>query len=142
MSEQVDFYILPKENKQSIYWLVCRLCAKAYKQKNRVYIHTKNNHEMRLLDNLLWTYEDLSFIPHECVGSPYAQWSTILLGCGEAPEQENDVLIMLSSIIPAFYKQFRRILEVSDQTPENLHNIREHYRYYHQYGLLLNHHRL
>ncbi len=129
MTMQIDFYLLSTAEEQPRDIFLCKLVEKIYKQHLHVYIHCKDRQETHRLDELLWTFSDTSFIPHNLVGEgPYTP-PPIQLGFDAVPSH-SDVLINLSTTIPMFYTQFRRILEIVPQEQEKQAVAREHYQFY------------
>ena len=63
---QVDFYVLKDDSALHRVQFACRLADKAYRLGHRVYIHTESAEQTRQLDDLLWTFQQNSFVPH-CV---------------------------------------------------------------------------
>ena len=139
---RIDFYIIEDGNQHARLRLVCRLIEKAYKAKHRIYIHTSNQSEAHHLDELLWTYRDDSFLPHNLYGDGPNPAPPIQIGFDAIPEKQNDILINLSTTIPDFYPQFARILEVVSSETETQTISREHYKHYRSQGHDINTHKL
>ena len=66
---RVDFYILSQAGQHSRQTFACRLAEKAYNLKNSVHIHAASRGDAERLDELLWTFRDGSFVPHERVSA-------------------------------------------------------------------------
>ena len=118
---RVDFYILSGGGENGYMRYTCRLTEKAYKLKHRIYIYVSNSIDARKIDELLWTFNQGSFIPHECLdgdAAPSSHDSPVVIAYnGGAPfacttPEGYDLLINLSQEIPQFYKQFDRVAEV------------------------------
>lgn len=139
---KIDFYILPESSLQSCLQWVCRLIEKAYKQRHRVYIHTENKQLAHQLDEMLWTYRDDSFLPHNLLGEGPEPPPPIQIGFDQLPEKHRDIMINLSQEIPAFYRQFSRILEPVRDAPEAQQAGRERYRTYRSQGFDIQTHKL
>ena len=139
---QVDFYIISPQMPDDRYQFTCRLVDKVYGQGHRIYIHTGSDGEVRHLDRLLWTFRDQSFIPHGPAESADPELTPVLLGSGEAPEQEDDVLINLAAEVPEFFSRFGRIAEIIDSDPEVKRVGRTRFRFYKDRGYPLKTHQL
>lgn len=127
---RVDFYLL-QENQPQIGWLTaCRLLEKAYLRKHRVFVLCNNQEDALLLDELLWTFKEDSFIPHNLQGEGPEPPPAIQIGYEGKPQGFNDILLNMSSTIPAFHTQFRRIMEIvlNDDAAKEI--SRQHYREY------------
>ncbi len=136
---RVDFYVLAAGARLTRERLICRLAAKAYAHGQRVYIHAGTNEEAVLLDDLLWTFEDIGFLPHERAENGPDPDTPILVGCAGTPPEAapvliNHVLINTAHPVPDFAERFERVIEVVDQDAERLKRSRQRYRDYQARG--------
>jgi len=139
---QSDFYILSKPDQQTRYLFACRLIEKAYHLGNQIFVHTQDETEANKLDNLLWTFKDNSFIPHNLQGESLTPPPPVQIGYAEEPKQFNNILINLSQNIPPYFKRFKRIIEIVP-SDENWKQIsRDHFKYYRTQGLSPNTHKI
>ncbi len=139
---RVDFYVLGEAGEADRYRFACRLVEKIYQQNRRAYIHTGSEEEARQLDRLLWTYRQDSFLPHGLHGKVNALLNPILIGWGEDPGSENDVLINLAPEIPMFFSRFERVSEIVDTDPQVRELGRQRYRFYRDRGYPLESHQI
>ncbi len=137
---QIDFYILDESGGENRPHFACRLTDKAYRQGRRVYIHTGSAGESQMLDRLLWTFREQSFVPHGLADAADPEITPVIIGDGEPPEQADDVLINLSAAVPSFFSRFDRVAEVVDGQEEVVRASREHFRFYKDRGYPLNTH--
>lgn len=139
---KIDFYILDTPSAQQRLLFTCRLLEKAYRNKNRVYVHADNQEQAHEIDELLWTFKDDSFVPHNLYGEGPEPPPAIQIGFDSVPQKQNDLLINLNTVIPDFYTQFARVIEIisSDTTIQT--TGREHYRQYRSAGFDINTHKL
>jgi DNA polymerase-3 subunit chi len=94
------------------------------------------------LDELLWTYRDDSFLPHNLYGEGPEPAPPIQIGCQVTPLKHRDILLNLSDDVPDFFPQFARILEIVTNEA-NIQTIgREHYRHYRACGHEISTHKL
>ncbi len=135
METRVDFYVLAEGARLNRERLICRLVAKAYANGKRVYLHTGTHEEATRLDDLLWTFEDIGFLPHQRAEEGPDPDTPILVGCGTEPPATATVLITTAHPVPAFIEHYERVLEVVDQDPERLKRSRQRYREYQARGL-------
>jgi len=127
---KIDFYILPVTDEAPRLRFACRLIEKLYQQRHRIYIHTQNQTQAHQLDELLWTYQEESFLPHNLYGEGPESAPPIQIGFDTIPENQHDILMNLASSAPEFYIQFSRILEVISSSPDVQAAGRENYRFY------------
>lgn len=139
---RIDFYIMQEGGQKGRLDFTCRLIEKAYKNRHRIYIHTENQSDAHMLDELLWTYRDDSFLPHNLVGDGPEPSPPIQVGFELKPATQRDILINLSHKIPEFYTQFARVIEIvsHDETIQTL--SREHYRTYRSNGFNITTHNI
>lgn len=126
---QVDFYLLSTSDERNCDLFLCRLTEKIYRQKHQLHIHCKDRQEAHRLDELLWTFSDISFIPHNLFGEGPNTPPPIQLGFDSKPTS-NDVLINLSTTIPTFHSRFRRVLEIIPQNEDWQVIAQEHEQFY------------
>ena len=129
---QVDFYILVQAQQRGLF--ACRLAEKIYRLGKRVYIHTANEQHSRMLDDLLWTFQSGSFVPHECYQDQAASQSPVVIGHHAQPVADADVLINMSDEFPMFYSCFARVAEVVDGEEVVKIKGRDRFRLYREQG--------
>ena len=135
---RIDFYQLD-QSRHRTEDVVCRLCAKAYSQKQNILVLTDSVEQSDRIDQLLWVFEDDSFIPHDV--EEVEGFTTPVMIHNNPPTADNrEVLINLSASIPTFFPQFERVLELV--TEDNKDSARERFRYYKDRGYELFHHHL
>ena len=110
---RIDFYILNQAGQHSRQTFACRLAEKAYRLNNTVHIHTGNRGDADRLDELLWTFRDGSFVPHERTSPGHGNIdSPVTIGCEDEPVEPRDLLINLCDEIPACAEGFPRVAEL------------------------------
>lgn len=139
---RIDFYIIPEESELARLSFACRLIEKAYKNRHRIYIHMENQADTHMLDELLWTYRDDSFLPHHLVGDGPEPAPPIQIGFREKPDKQRDILINFNHTVPEFYTQFARIIEIVSANATIQTISREHYRTYRSNGFEITTHKL
>ncbi len=141
---RVDFYVLSQEAPDARLRVACRLVEKAYDQNLRTYVQTATPADAQRLDELLWTYSDRTFIPHEVNTGNGASHErvTILLGDSPAPPSHRQLLVNLANRLPADFESFERVAEIVDVDPENKRLSRERYKVYRERGCELDTHNL
>lgn len=135
---RVDFYILPEQGDQDRRRFACALTQKAWKAGNRVCLLADDREQAGELDDLLWTFRDISFVPHALIGSQDADSVPVLIGWDDACE--SDVLINLADSIPSAADKFDRIAEIVGGTATERQSARDRYRQYRSQGHELHNH--
>lgn len=138
--ERVDFYLLTQSVPDGKLKFACRLAQKAYGQGYTAYVRACDPDQASRLDELLWTFDQGSFIPH-CLdgdGDP----APVTIG-SEPPEEDNpDVLITLGGELPVHFRVYQRVAELVDGTDEEKRLARERYKVYKQTGCQLETHQI
>jgi DNA polymerase-3 subunit chi len=137
---RVDFYVTTNNEPDAIWLLACRLVEKAYQRGHRVFIHCQNQQDAEHIDELLWTYKDDSFIPHNLQGEGPEPPPPVQIGFVNEPRGFNDILINLCVDIPSFYSRFNRIIELVAASEEAKVKGRQRYKDYRQKGCELHMH--
>jgi DNA polymerase-3 subunit chi len=134
---QIDFYISTAAALEQRLVLACRLADKAFRAGHRVYLHCANVEQTQQLDDLLWSFQTSSFVPHAVIDNGVGNHTgnePVRIGCGQSIWNNQDVLINLDQQVPESFAQFARVLEIVVQNADVLDNTREHWRYYKQLG--------
>lgn len=136
---KVDFYILASGSRERT---ACKLSEKAYSLGHRVYVHTESAQQAQHIDELLWTFRDGSFVPHEQYQVDGSNDCPIQIGCDESPDTECDVLINLASEVPLFFSRFLRVAELVGTEASAKTQGRDRFRFYRDRGYPLETHEL
>lgn len=138
---QVDFYLLNTQEEHRRDSFICKLVEKIVRQNHKIHIHCKDRQETHRLDELLWTFSDISFIPHNILGEGPDAPPPVQLGFDGTPKHR-DILINLCTTIPIFYVSFQRILEIVPQDEALQAAARERYQFYKTQNCILNTHKI
>ena len=65
MACRVDFYVQAAEAPKGHLTLACRVTEKAYQAGHRIYLRCEDAQQANELDELLWTFSQSSFVPHQ-----------------------------------------------------------------------------
>jgi DNA polymerase III subunit chi len=139
---RVDFYLLESDQNQARWLVACRLLEKAYARGHRVYVFCNHQQDAELLDELLWTFKEDSFIPHNLQGEGPEPPPPIQIGYGNEPRGFNDILLNLTNRIPPFYAKFRRVMELVANIEAEKELSRANYREYRAKGCELYTHQI
>lgn len=137
--ERIDFYILPTAEPGAAEQFTCRLVEKAFAQDHRIFVRTVDRRQAELLDELLWTFRQGSFLPHGLAGG---EDEPVLLGDTVPAAATHDLLINLGGELPPQWEAFQRLAEVVDQQPQRLEQARARFRNYRDRGYRPHYHKL
>lgn len=131
---RVDFYILASTGQNSRLQFACRLTEKAYSQKHQIYAHTTSADEARELDELLWTFRQGSFVPHQLVTESMDVRTPVRIGSPECADDAGELLINLGPEAPKFAGNFARVAEIVDSSEASREAGRARFRQYKAMG--------
>ena len=131
MAARVDFYVLDSDADRARLVYACRLVEKVFLLAQTVYVHTDGAQESASFDDLLWTFADRSFVPHELAGADSG--ASVQIGHG-AP-QPATVLVNLAAGAPEFYDRYERVAELVDGHAERREQGRRRFAWYRAQGL-------
>lgn len=137
---QVDFYVSDRVDEHARLTFACKLAEKAWRLKNSIHIHTMSRADAERLDELLWTFRDGSFVPHELAGSNTP--APVSIGFGDADVAPRDLLITLCDDIPPFAEAFPRIAELVTSEENCRIKSRKRYATYRDNGHTLETHKI
>ena len=132
---RVDFYVIGSSDARERLEFACRLAEKAWLRGHRVFVRTQSDDEARAFDDLLWTYHDRSFVPHEVAVPGGLSTAPVVIGT-ELPQAAADQLLLnLGADVPEGYALFARIAEIIDGDALRRQQGRERFRHYRDRGI-------
>jgi DNA polymerase III subunit chi len=144
MTERVDFYILKSAAANQRWAFACRLTEKAYLKDLRIVIVNDTLTDAKALDDLLWTFNERSFIPHRiCLEERSMEPATkVQLTVLPATPPSADLLVNLSARLPDHWERYARIAEIIDADEERRRLGRERFKTYRDLKVTLATHQL
>jgi DNA polymerase-3 subunit chi len=143
MTERVDFYILNGSAPKSRFTFACRLAEKAYLRDLKVVILQDDASDAKLLDELLWTFSERSFVPHQlCTGSAFDAATPVTITPESATMPEADLLVNLTDRLPGCIERYARVAEIIDADAERRRLGRERFKSYRELKVTLDTHQL
>jgi DNA polymerase-3 subunit chi len=132
---RIDFYVLSQSGEQARQLFACRLAEKAYKLEHTVHIHTADDAAAGRIDDLLWTFRDGSFVPHDLVraGADSGR-APVTVSCDPRYGGSRDLLINLDDDIPACAGAFPRIAELVTSDEDSKQKSRRRFVAYRDEG--------
>ena len=140
---RVDFYVLPDSGEAVRQRFACRLAEKAYGLDNSVHIRVADQQAATQLDDLLWTFRDGSFIPHEKLASADARAvAPVTIGYLDNGAPRCDLLINLTGSMPKNTGSFPRVAEIVTSDGPSRQLSRERFVEYRNEGHTLESHNI
>lgn len=119
----------------------CRLVRKARAANCRMVLLVRDEAELMALDQALWTFSELDFLPHVLAADPLAASTPIILTDRDDVElPHHQILINLTPATPTNFADFERMIEIISSDAAETTAGRERYRFYQQHGYPLTHH--
>jgi DNA polymerase-3 subunit chi len=143
MTERVDFYILKTAGSKQRSIFACRLAEKAYLSDLKVVILEDDPGDAKAMDDLLWTFNERSFVPHElCLDEKFDASTPVHIGLDGSKLPAADLLVNMTDRLPAGLERYARIAEIIDADLERRRLGRERFKSYRDLKLSLDTHQL
>jgi DNA polymerase-3 subunit chi len=142
MPASVDFYVLAGAEARSHDVFFCRLVHKAWRQGHAVYVHAADAERAEVFDDLLWTYHDISFVPHARAWQDDPGTAPVCVGYADEHAPHDDLLLNLAATVPGCAARFRRIVESAGFDDATRGAARARYRRYQEHGCALKTHQV
>lgn len=134
---RADFYLIDKPRfRENPLLLVCELAKKAFRSGQTSLILARTLGQAEQLDELLWSFEDEAFIPHQIAGNEDDDITPVLIVAPGVSTPDRSLLINLRD--ECAKGPFERVLEVVPADPAARTGSRERWRTYQQAGFELN----
>ncbi|MCA1938158.1 MAG: DNA polymerase III subunit chi [Dechloromonas sp.] len=112
----------------------CALIGGAWAKRKPMLVYAPDKPVADSVDRLLWTRDQLSFVPHCRADAPYADETPILIADKLDKVAQTERLMNLSREIPAAYQRFQSLIEVVGQDEDERQAARERVRLYKEQG--------
>jgi DNA polymerase III subunit chi len=157
MTERVDFYVLKSSTAKQRWTFACRLTEKAYLRDLKVVLLGDTLADVEAIDALLWTFSERSFVPHDIQrGRPSAAAEATSAAAAASPASaavvqltqdldsvgSADLLVNVSTRLPARLDRFARVAEIIDADDERRRLGRERFKVYRDLKLAVETHQL
>ena len=133
----VEFYVFEHANHQQTKTALCHLVETWYKNGWRIAILCASPQEMQLLDQLLWTFSDTSFIPHSVATTEHSMSSVRLYVDSSEIKDDLHIIVNLSTQALITVTASHCLVEIvfSDESVQQL--ARGRYKQYRDHGYQL-----
>jgi len=112
----------------------CALIAGAWAKRKPILVYAPDRAVADGVDRLLWTRDQLSFVPHCRADSPLAAETPILIADRLDGIAQDERLMNLSNEVPRAYERLQSLIEVVGQEESERLAARERVRYYKEQG--------
>jgi len=132
--QAVDFHV----NVDHAVGYACRVVRKVRSAGLTVLVHSRDTARLARLDQALWTFSVLDFLPHVDAGSPLAPQTPVWLS-RETAATGRDVLVLLEDEpVPncrEWFPHFDRVIDIVSADEDDLARGRARFRAYRDAGL-------
>jgi DNA polymerase III subunit chi len=132
---RVDFYVTEDASPDARARLACRIVEKAYLADQRVIVRCASSEALARVDDLLWTFGDGSFVPHEAASTASQAQAPVILTTDTLPPGDWSVLVNLTQQLPADWQSYERVAEVLDADATTRAAGRDRFRAYRDAGV-------
>jgi len=134
----IDFYFNATDRLE----VACRLAGKAAAKKKRMVIYAPGAALAQRIDQMLWTWQAISFVPHCFAGDALAAETPVLITAEAEGAPDCEVLMNLSAQCPEFFARYERLLEIVSREEEDRKAGRTRYAWYRDRGYAIRNHDL
>ncbi|HXC60402.1 MAG TPA: DNA polymerase III subunit chi [Steroidobacteraceae bacterium] len=144
----IDFYTLPDNSRTLRLKAACQIVERSFLAGERVLVWLQDAGAQSAFDDLLWTFGDRAFVPHEPLAADPAQSEApVQLFAGSplpaaALNGGFSTLVALRDEASGDALSFGRVIEVLDAEPAVRAAGRTRFRFYRERGATPNHHQL
>jgi DNA polymerase-3 subunit chi len=144
MTERVDFYVLKSAAAKQRWAFACRLTEKAYLKDLSIVIVNDTLADAQALDDLLWTFNERSFIPHKLCMDEHSLDPAAKVHLAVLPTAlpAADLLVNLTARLPERWELYPRIAEIIDADEDRRRLGRERFKTYRDLKVTLETHQL
>jgi len=116
----------------------CVAARKRYLAGQRLVVYCTDPGRLKAFDNMLWAFDDTSFVPHVLASDPLAAATPVVLTAAPpeaarqsmGPEPDTPWLLNLDDQCPPAVQAFERIMEIVSDDPADREAARRRWRAY------------
>jgi DNA polymerase-3 subunit chi len=143
----VDFYTLAENSRTLRMKAACQLVERSFLAGERVLVWLQDPAALSAFDDLLWTFGDRAFVPHEALAAdPASSEAPVQLFAGASlpatAKGAFTTLVALRDEASGDAMSFDHVVEVIDAEPAVRNAGRARFRFYREHGATPNHHEL
>ena len=127
---EIKFYF----NVDSKLLFACKLAKKAYEGGRKLIVYAPTPALADDFDRTLWTFSQLSFVPHVKAGHALAAVTPIVVAGDDIDFAHHEALLNLGDEPPSFFSRFDALREVVGTDADDRLKARERLRFYKSRG--------
>ncbi len=141
MELKIDFYIFPQLADKPFLTKIGLLIEKLYQDQQKILVNLNDSTEAEEFNQFLWTFKDLSFIPHRLITENRSDAPVLLTNRYQiTPSHDRDCFVNLAWYLPEQdfpWSSFNKIIDFVGE--KNKQPARERYRFYKTLGKVIDH---
>ena len=126
---QISFYLFEKSNARQVE-SACRLCRKILNQQAKIWWYCTDSNMQIELDEMLWTFDPQSFIPH---GIDDIESSVCI--SAQLPPSHDCIIFNFNHHALEQIQNIRHIIEIVENNESAKQIGREKFKMYRQFGI-------
>ena len=133
---RIEFHILSTSGDDAKLRHACQVVEQLHQQQKPVFVYVDSEATAQKFDEVLWSFRDQAFIPHEVctMQSPTHPRISVLIGTGTIPTAFKPVLINLTDTAPPQSDNTSHMIEIVDASATHKQLARERYKQYRDQG--------
>jgi DNA polymerase-3 subunit chi len=112
----------------------CKIAKRAYDDGRRLIVYAPSTKLADEFDRLLWTFSQLSFVPHVKAAHPLAGETPIVIASDDAGLPHHDALLNIGNDLPPFFSRFGALREIVGSDADDRGSARERLKFYKSRG--------
>lgn len=112
----------------------CKLAKKAFDGGRKLIVYAPDPGVAAEFDRMLWTFAQLSFVPHVRAGHALAAETPVVIAADDAALPHHEALLNLAAEPPPFFTRFEQLREVVGRDEDDRGRARERLKFYQSRG--------
>ena len=108
----------------------CNLAKRAFDDGRRLIVFAPSTKLAEEFDRLLWTFSQLSFVPHVKAAHPLASETPIVIATDDTSLPHHEALLNIGDDPPPFFSRFDALREVVSGDVDDRASARERMKFY------------
>ena len=112
----------------------CKLAKRAHEHGRKLIVYAPSTRLTDEFDRLLWTFSQLSFVPHVKAAHPLAAETPIVIANDDTGLTHHEALLNIGDEPPPFFSRFDALREVVSIDADDRASARERMKFYKSRG--------
>ena len=108
----------------------CKMAKRAYEDGRKLIVYAPSPKLADEFDRLLWTFSQLSFVPHVKAAHPLAAETPIVIASDDTDLPHHEALLNIGDEPPPFFSRFAALREVVSGDADDRASARERAKFY------------